>query len=96
MQWSGCARQEMGKFDVICANIVVGPLCRSVSSIRRLLRAESCNTTVLLAGFRTGSQAEQVQEAYGLAFDLTTWESCNGWELVCAVPKESTTLTDPQ
>ncbi|CAE7235261.1 prmA [Symbiodinium natans] len=67
-----------GHFDLVVANIVVGPLCHSASMIRKLLRTSG---QVLLAGMRE-FQVKQIDEAYGQHFSLEVTDTLDGWALV--------------
>jgi len=57
--WLPMEATDEGSFDLVVANIVIGPLCQSAPMIRRLLRAGG---QVLLAGMRE-FQVKQVDEA---------------------------------
>ncbi|CAE7391008.1 prmA [Symbiodinium sp. CCMP2456] len=67
-----------GSFDLVVANIVIGPLCQSAPMVKRLLRAGG---QVLLAGMRE-FQVKQGDEAYGQDFDLKVINTLDGWALV--------------
>eukprot|EP00811_Abedinium_folium_P032394 NODE_5443_length_1769_cov_14.126066.p1 GENE.NODE_5443_length_1769_cov_14.126066~~NODE_5443_length_1769_cov_14.126066.p1 ORF type:complete len:498 (-),score=125.75 NODE_5443_length_1769_cov_14.126066:150-1643(-) len=77
--WLPLADEEQGAFDLVLANIVVGPLCRLAPAIHRLLRAGG---EVLLAGFKEGGQVRQVEEAYGSVFALRAVAALEGWALL--------------
>eukprot|EP00439_Symbiodinium_sp_Y106_P047177 s2996_g6.t1 len=76
--WLPMEATDEGSFDLVVANIVIGPLCQSAPMIRRLLRAGG---QVLLAGMRE-FQVKQVDEAYGQDFDLKVIDTLHGWALV--------------
>ncbi|CAE8592908.1 unnamed protein product, partial [Polarella glacialis] len=77
--WEPLPSKEEGQFDLVVANIVVGPLCHSANAVQRLLRPGG---EVLLAGMKEGMQVSQVKEAYSPYFDLTAVGSIDGWALL--------------
>merc|ERR1712194_1002751 len=79
--WSPLPDSEHGTFDVVVANIVIGPLCNSASAVFRLVRPGG---QVLLSGMRQGLQTEKVEEVYsGAGFvKIRRVLDINGWTLL--------------
>ncbi|CAK9029059.1 Ribosomal protein L11 methyltransferase (L11 Mtase), partial [Durusdinium trenchii] len=72
--WTPLIPEEV---DVVLANIVVGPLCRSAKMVGQLLRPDG---QVLLAGMKE-FQVKQVEEAFE-DFDLQVKDIMDGWTFI--------------
>ncbi|CAJ1371086.1 unnamed protein product, partial [Effrenium voratum] len=79
--WTPLVVEE--EFDLVLANIVVGPLCRSAGLVRQLLKPHG---QVFLAGMKQFQQ-QQVEEAYE-DFELKAAGSLDGWALLQGRLKE--------
>jgi len=77
--WTPMPDKESGSYDVVLANIVVGPLCHSACVVRSLLRERA---DVLMSGIRGEVHVQQVEAAYGPDFHLRHEATLDGWVLL--------------